>query len=190
MDEPAEYERIRVESVATPVATPVVATTDMLSWGSIWAGLLTAFGIFVLLSLIALAAGLEAAPFADPPDNIDVVASIVTGLFVAVAFAAGGFVAAWTALVTDPGRAILHGFLVWATFVLLLLLLVAAGLGGALGTATRVFTGEFTPEGAADLFTDAAWGTIFVLVLAMAAAILGALVATRDELRAISWRYF
>lgn len=190
MEEPAEYERIRVESIATPVATPVVATTDMLSWGSIWAGLLTAFGIFVLLSLIALAAGLEAAPFADPPDNIDVIASIVTGLFVAIAFAAGGFVASWTALVTDPGRAILHGFLVWATFVLLLLVLVAAGLGGALGSATRVFTGEFTPEGAADLFTDAAWGTIFVLVLAMAAAILGALVATRDELRAISWRYF
>jgi len=186
MDETVGREHIRVESVAAPVAT----TGEVLSWGSIWAGLLTAFGIFVLLSLTALAAGLDAAPFADPPENIDVMASIVTGLFVAVAFTAGGFVAAWTAVVTEPGRAILHGFLVWATYVLLLLLLVAAGLGGALGTATRVFAGEFTPEGAADLFTNAAWGTVFVLLLAMAAAILGALIATRDEVRAVRWRYF
>lgn len=160
---------------------------NLLSWGSVWAGLLSAFGVFVLLTLVAVAAGLETAPVADLPENLDVVASIATGVFVVLAFAIGGFIAAWTATLSDPGQAILHGFLVWALFVMVLLVMVSLGLGGALGSATRVFTGEFDPQGAADAFSDAAWGAVFVFVLAMAASIMGALLATRDEIRAVKW---
>ena len=184
MDEPVARERIRVESVATPVVAPVVEDENLLNWGSIWAGVLTAFGIFVLLSLIALAAGFETAPFADPPADLNIVASIVTGIFLVVAFFAGGFTAIWTAEIGAPERAILHGFLVWAAFLVLLLVLIAAGLGGALGSMTRAFTGEFDAETAADVFEDAAWGTVFGMVLAVTASILGGLVATRDEVRA------
>ena len=184
MEERVGRERTRVEGVETAVVAPVATDEDLLNWGSVWAGVLTAFGVFVLLSLIALAAGLETAPFAEQPESVNVVASIITGIFLVVAFFAGGFTAVWTAEIGAPERAILHGFLVWAAFLVLLLVLVAAGLGGALGAMTRAFTGEFDAETAADVFENAAWGTVFAMVLAVTASILGALVATRDEVRA------
>ncbi|MBA3627603.1 MAG: hypothetical protein H0W60_07690, partial [Chloroflexi bacterium] len=40
-----------------------------LKWGPIWAGLLTALGLFVLMTLAAIAIGLQAAPGADEGDT-------------------------------------------------------------------------------------------------------------------------
>ena len=121
-----------------------VARSDLISWSSIIAGVLTAFGLFVVLSVLGLASGLEVVDDSgrDPRFGAQV-ASIITGLFVVLAFFAGGFVAAWTADVDEQESAVLHGFLTWCLFVLLLLALVAAGLGGGLGGGTRIFSGTF-----------------------------------------------
>ena len=155
-----------------------VARSDLISWSSIVAGVLSAFGLFVLLSGVVLAAGLEA----DSPRFGREVGLIISGLFLVVAFLAGGFIAAWTADVDEPESAIMHGFLVWALFVVLLLVLVAAGVGSALGSAGNVFSGAFTP-GDATALSDAAWGSVFALVIAVASTILGATLAARDEVR-------
>lgn len=156
-----------------------IARSDLISWSSILAGVLSAFGLFVLLSGIALAGGLEA----DSPRFGKEVGLIISGFFLVLAFLTGGFVAAWTADVDEPESAILHGFLVWALFVVLLMALVAFGVGSALGSAGNVFSGAFTP-GDADALEDAAWGSVFALVLAAASAILGGLLAAREEIRA------
>jgi hypothetical protein len=74
----------------------------------------------------------------------------------------------------------MHGFLVWALFVVLLLAMVATGAGQALGAAGNVFSGAFAPADQ-EALTDAAWGSVFALVIAVASTILGALLATRDE---------
>jgi hypothetical protein len=155
-----------------------VARSDLISWSSIIAGVLAAFGLFVLFGAIALAAGLQA----DPPKFGREVALIITGLFGVIAFVVGGFIAAWTADVDEPESAIMHGFLVWALFVVLLVALVAAGAGAALGTAGNIFSGAFTATDEKAL-TDAAWGSVFALALAVASTILGALLAARDEVR-------
>lgn len=155
-----------------------IARSDLISWSSILAGVVSAFGLFVLLSGIALAAGLEA----DTPRFGEQVGLIISGLFLVLAFLSGGFIAAWTADVDEPESAILHGFLVWALFVVLLLALVAAGVGSGLGSAGNVFSGAFTP-GDADALEDAAWGSVFALVLAAASAILGGVLGARDEVR-------
>jgi hypothetical protein len=181
-----EREVVAAEFVATPVAadTADVARSDLISWSSIIAGVLSAFAIFVLLSVLAVAAGLEA----DPPKFGEQVGAILTGLFGVVAFAFGGFIAAWTAHVDEGDSAILHGFLVWALFVLLLLALIAAGLGSALGSAGSIFSGAFEPVDQEELST-AAWSSVFALVIAVAASILGAVLATRDEIRSFARRY-
>jgi len=155
-----------------------VARSDLISWSSIVAGVLSAFGLFVLLSAVGVAAGLEA----DTPRLGREVGLIVTGLFGVLAFVAGGFIAAWTAEVDEPESAILHGFLVWALFVVLLMAMVAFGLGNAVGAAGNVFSGAFeAPD--ADALRGAAWSSVFALLIAVASAILGALLATRDEIR-------
>lgn len=191
-------DRVRTAAVETAAVelevNPAAGDEGLLNWGSIWAGLLTAFAVFVLLSLTALAAGLQAAPVGDPgePRLGPQIAGILTGLFMVIAFFAGGFVAAWSARLAEPEPAILHGFLVWALWMLLLLVFVALGVGQALGIAAQVFGSEFvpgtdtnvSPAELVELFRDAAWQTLFAMILAVVSSILGALLATRDEVRA------
>jgi hypothetical protein len=155
-----------------------VARSDLVSWSSIIAGVLAAFGLFVLLSAIALAAGLEA----DSPRFGREVGLIITGLFGVLAFLAGGFIATWTADVEEQESAIMHGFLVWALFVVLLLAMIAAGLGTALGSVGNVFSGAFAAPNQEEL-SDAAWGSVFALVIAVASCILGALLGPNDQVR-------
>lgn len=174
------------EIVATPVAVENADTarSDLISWSSIVAGVLSAFAIFVLLSALSVAAGLEA----DQPRFGTQVGAILTGLFGVVAFASGGFIAAWTARVDERDSAIMHGFLVWALFVVLLLALLAMGLGSALGSVGNIFSGAFeAPD--QEALSDAAWSSVFALAIAVASTILGALLATREEVRSFASRY-
>jgi hypothetical protein len=186
---------------ATPTRTAVVETVDPanqpLTWGPIWAGVLTAFGLFVIFSLLALAAGLALVEFGEPGAGIgqdvpvDLIAAIVTGLFMLIAFFAGGFVASWSARETDEGRGILNGFLTWALALVVLLVFAALGMGQFLGAAGQLFGGQFAlgqalPTGVdaqqmGEAFEAAAWQSVLAIVLAMAASILGGLVGTRDE---------
>jgi len=158
-----------------------VARSDLISWSSIVAGVLAAFGLFVLFGAIAVAAGLEST---DTPFKLGgaAVGSIIAGLFGVIAFIAGGFIAAWTAHIDEGDSAIVHGFLVWALFVLVLVLMIALGAGAALGSAAGVLStsvDKLTP----DQIQTAGWGTVFALVIALASSILGALLSTRPEIR-------
>jgi hypothetical protein len=158
-----------------------VARSDLISWSSIIAGVLSAFGLFVLLSVLGVAAGLEVADGGNATFGAPV-ASIITGLFVVIAFFSGGFIATWTADVDEPESAILHGFLVWALFVVLLLAMVASGLGAGIGASSQIFSGAFTPSDT-DAISKAGWAAVLGLVLAVGSAILGGVVAARAEVR-------
>jgi hypothetical protein len=160
-----------------------IARSDLISWSSIIAGVLSAFGLFVLLSVLGVAAGLETTDGGAAPTFGPQIASIITGLFVVLAFLSGGFIAAWTADVDETESAVLHGFLVWALFVVLLIAMVAAGLGAGIGASSRIFSGTFTP-GDTQAISDAGWAAVFGLVLAVGSSILGAVLAARPEVRA------
>lgn len=162
------------------LGTVDVARSDLISWSSIAAGVVAAFGLFVLFGAISVAAGLESL---DTPYKYgEVVGSIIAGLLGVLAFVAGGFVAAWTAHIDEPESAIMHGFLVWGMFVVLLVLVISLGAGAALGSAAGVLTtsvDQLTP----DEIQSAGWGTVFALAIAVASSVLGALLATRDDVR-------
>src|SRR6478672_10589422 len=78
---------------------------QQLKWGPIWAGVVAAFGIFLLLSMLAIALGLQAAPGVSGQD-LGIGASIVTSVIILVAFFIGGFISSWSANLSDPGRAL------------------------------------------------------------------------------------
>ncbi len=168
-----------VPVVKVPV---VVEPRAIISWSSILGGALIALAVLVVLSVTALAAGLEVTPLGDAaePRFGTAVASIVTGLFIVIAFGAGGLTAVWAAGLVEPGPAILHGFLVWALALLLMLALVAMGLGG-LGGATTFLGSGFEP-GTVDEFERAGWATVLALALGAGSAVLGGLLATREEI--------
>jgi hypothetical protein len=165
------------------VAVVEVRPRAVVSWSSILAGALTALAVTVVLSVTALAAGLEVAPIrgdVDPKFGV-AVASIITGLFIVLAFGAGGLTAVWAAGHVELGPAILHGFLVWALALVLMLGLVALGAGGAFGDAAAVFSSGFEPVDVAAL-QRAGWGAVLALALGAGSAILGGLLATREEI--------
>ena len=171
-----------VRAAVTDVEVAVTGPRAIISWSSILAGSVIALAVLVLLSVTALAAGLEVAPLGEGGEPLfgPVVASIVTGLFIVIAFGAGGLTAVWAAGLVEPGPAILHGFLVWALALLLMLALVAMGLGG-LG-ATTTFLGAGFEPGTVEEFESAGWATVLGLALGAGAAVLGGLLATREEI--------
>ena len=169
--------RVTRRAASTVDGTTDVARSDLISWSSIVAGMLVAFGLFVLFGALAVAAGLEA----DEPRLGREVGLILTGVFGIVAFMVGGFVAAWTADIDEPDTAIMHGFLVWALFVVFAAAMISLGAGSALGSLSG---GLGTPD--VDLTPEqvrnAGWTTVFALTIAVASTILGALLATREEI--------
>ncbi|HWH23262.1 MAG TPA: hypothetical protein VNW68_00040 [Candidatus Limnocylindria bacterium] len=196
MTEPRDR-AVVTESRAEPAIAVAAASTGSaphLRWGPIWAGVLTAFGLLFLFSLIALAGGLAVVEFNGQPTagrDWGWIATIITGALLVVAFFAGGFVSSWAGWEADEGLGLLNGFLVWALALVLLLLFAALGIGQAFGAAGQLFAGQFAPgqvlppdvdpQQVADAFGDAAWQTLFAIVLALAAAVLGGLVGTRDQ---------
>jgi hypothetical protein len=168
-------------ATAGNVPVVVVEPRAIISWSSILAGALIAVAVLFLLSVTALAAGLEVAPLADAGDlKLGAAgAAIVTGLFIVIAFGAGGLTAVWAAGIVEPGPAVLHGFLVWALALLLMLALVAFGVGGFGTSAT--FLGPAFKADTVDAFQTAAWATVLALALGVGSAVLGAVLATREE---------
>jgi len=169
-------------NVAPKVPVVVAESRAIISWSSIVAGALIAVTVLFLLSVTAVAAGLEVAPLADAGDPLlgPIASAIVTGLFTAIAFGVGGLTAVWAAGIVEPGPAALHGFLVWALALLLMLVLVAFGLGG-FGAMTSFLGPAFDAKSYDDL-QDAAWATVLAVALAAGSAVLGGVLATREEI--------
>ncbi len=175
-----------------PAIDAAPADLQQLKWGPIWAGMLLALGVFFLLSLAAIAAGLQAAPGAEEED-LGMVAAIVTSAIALVSFFLGGFVSAWSAGLADPGRALLNGFLVWSLWLAIVILLAALGFGAIVGAMGDLF-GEVAVSGPdvepaelVDILRASAWQTLLALGLTAAAAALGGVVGARPELRGRWW---
>ncbi len=160
------------------VIAPVDAGARALRWGPIVAGLLTALGVFILLSLLAVGLGLGSAQGENPT----MVATIVGSIIALVSFFLGGFVAAWSDNAVDNRRGALDGFLVWALWLLVVLLAGALGLGALFGGDIG---GLFPTTQAPDLnvVRSGALKTFLALALTAASAALGGVVGTRDRIR-------
>ena len=106
--------------------TNVVVPRDKVRWGPIWAGLLTALGTFLLLSLLALAIGAQTVNTgAADAETASVGSGIATAIIGLLSFFLGGWVAARSATIRDRGSGLLNGFLVWALGTALILALTA-----------------------------------------------------------------
>jgi hypothetical protein len=160
------------------VIAPVDAGARALRWGPIVAGLLTALGTFILLSLLAVGIGLSTTT--DPQER-NMVATIVGSLIALVSFFLGGFVAAWSDNAVDNRRGALDGFLVWALWLLVVLLAGAIGLSALFGDLGALFPTGDSPD--VNALRSGALRTFLALALTAASAALGGVVGTRDRIR-------
>ncbi len=114
-----------------------------VSWSSIIAGVVTFFSVMALLSLIssAIGFGMVEPTASNPFSGVGTGVIIWTVITMVVSFMAGGFVAG----ITSRRVGVVHGFLTWATSVLLILVMLTyittsavSGVGMLLGNAFSI----------------------------------------------------
>jgi hypothetical protein len=112
-----------------------------ISWGGVWAGVLTVMGTLLFLTTLGLAIGISAAdPVNGDAGALGTGAAIWTGLSLLIALFAGGMAATRLGMVFDKAAGAFEGVLVWVlSFLVILWLassgvqLVASGISGLFG---------------------------------------------------------
>lgn len=109
-----------------------------LSWGAIFAGLLVALVLQLVLTLAGAAVGLAAW---DPNSGsaLGIGAAIWAIVSILISLYVGGATAGWAAGALTRPAGMLHGILVWALSTLIMTWLVASGVSSIAGTTFRVF---------------------------------------------------
>lgn len=109
-----------------------------LSWGAIFAGLLVAISLQLVLTLAGAAIGLAAW---DPNSGkaLGIGAALWALLSILVSLYIGGATAGWLAGVLTRPVGMMHGVLVWALSTLVTTWLVTSGVTALAGTTFRVF---------------------------------------------------
>ena len=160
--------------------TRVVEVGSMLQWGSIWGGVVGAFGVLVVLRVVGLIAGLNAAG-ASTTGQLGT-APVIWGAIVAlVAFFVGGWIAGRTTSHPTGGvTGFITGSMVWVLGAVFVALLAALGTGGGVGAALGGFgiPNIMPPLSTAGTVQSAAVGTLVALVLTYVACVLGAIIGT------------
>jgi hypothetical protein len=140
-------------------ATAWFGTEGMkVSWGGVFAGVLVAMGVSMLLAALGVAIGVTAvdpgAAAADP-GAIGAGAAIWGALQLLLALFVGGMVATRVGAIIDRTTGFFEGVLVWVVSLILMAYLVASGIAAVasgafslLGGATQTFGAVIQPQAA------------------------------------------
>ena len=116
-------------------------TPTRLSWGSIFAGVVIAVAVQLVLGILGTGIGLT---MVDPVEGTTPGATgfgIGAGLYwlvtTVIALGAGGYAAARVAGVPERFDALVHGLVVWGVTLILTLYLLTSAVGGIIGGAFR-----------------------------------------------------
>lgn len=113
-----------------PVTGVLQTAHDRIRWGPILAGLATTITTMIVLTLLGLAFGLSVY---NSGGDVGTGAKIWSAVSAVLAVLAGGYVAGETAAINSDGNALLNGFLVGASALVLILWLAIAGIGNLMG---------------------------------------------------------
>jgi hypothetical protein len=137
-------------------ATAWFGTEGMkVSWGGVFAGVLVAMGVSMLLAALGLAIGVSAVdPGETDPTTVGIGAAIWGGLQLLIALFIGGMVATRVGAIIDRTTGFFEGVLVWVVSLILMAYLagsgiasVASGAFSLLGGATQTFSAVVQGQG-------------------------------------------
>lgn len=119
----------------------IVRATRRISWGAIFAGVVIAVAVQLVMGILGTGIGLS---MVDPVQGSTPGAAgfgIGAGLYwlitTVVALGAGGYAAARVSGVTERFDALVHGLVVWGVTLILTLYLLTSAVGGIIGGAFR-----------------------------------------------------
>jgi hypothetical protein len=121
-----------------------------ISWGGIWAGVLTVLGTLLLLTTLGLAIGVTAA---DPRNTdagaLGIGAAIWSGLALLIALFVGGMAATRLGMIFDRATGAFEGALVWVLSFVAILWLASSGVQLVASGISHVFSGVTQTIGSA-----------------------------------------
>jgi hypothetical protein len=109
-----------------------------VSWGAVLAGAVIALATYIVLTLLALAIGLSAGDRGQA-EGSRVAAAVTAAVILLIGMFVGGYIASRATAGEQPAEAAAYGVLVWGATLLLLL---AAGMGSALGFVRGMARGD------------------------------------------------
>src|SRR5688572_450213 len=100
-----------------------------VSWGGIWAGVLAATGVLLLLTALGVAVGVTAVdPRTPDAEAMSTGAGIWAGASLLIALFLGGMVSTRVGAIFDRTTGVFQGALVWIVSVLMVAYLAASGI--------------------------------------------------------------
>ena len=113
-----------------------------LSWGGIWAGVLTVMGTLLFLTTLGVAIGVSAVdPGQTDAGSFGTGAAIWSGLSLLIALFAGGMAATRLGMVFDKATGVFEGALVWVLSFLIVLWLASSGVRLIASGISGLFSG-------------------------------------------------
>jgi len=121
-----------------------------VSWGGIWAGVLTAMGVLLFLTTLGLAIGISAVnPMSPDVGALGTGAAIWTGLSLLIAMFVGGLAATRLGMVFDRAAGAFEGALVWVLSFLVIFWLASSGVRLVTSGISSLFGGVAQTVGSA-----------------------------------------
>jgi len=114
-----------------PAPADPAGLRDQVRWGSVWAGVLVALPVFIVLQLLLFS--LSVLDLGVTGEGQGTTTSIVSAIVALLAFFVGGLMAGKTAAAHASDEGLLHGVLTWALGIVAILGLALLGGGALLG---------------------------------------------------------
>ncbi|MCA1685859.1 MAG: hypothetical protein LC745_07690 [Planctomycetia bacterium] len=140
-----------MEARNAPNPADLLAVRSRVSWGAIAAGAMVALTIYIVLTLLGVALGIEAA-VRGTEGRLGAGTAIYSIVVLLLAMFFGGWTTSRLAVGESKTEAILYGIILWGVLFLGMVWLLGAGLrtgfGAMVGTASGVYAGD---EGSIDV---------------------------------------
>jgi hypothetical protein len=165
---------------------------DRIRWGSVWAGLVIALTVQLLLSALGVALGIRG--LVPSPGEVSETTATTLGLWMAVsaiiALFLGGLATARFAGIAGTHNGVWNGVVLWALALLLGTIAASAGVGGALDQIMRgpVGMGSAAPgevQRALGMASAGAGWFVVGAIVALIAAAVGGAVGARHEVETV-----
>lgn len=168
----------------TAGAVPTVFTIQEVRWGAVWAGVLVAITVFMILAGLGAGVGLYGATGAP----VGGTGTFWWFIWIFVALFTGGWVASRLAGARDTSAGIWNGTLVWALLwsLALVVLEVGVGLAGVVAAGLNAGAGSATAAGASpssiqSYYNIGGWALFAGIIIAWFFAIAGGWLGKRSE---------